>query len=215
MTAAQRRAGARAATRDRILAAARTLYLAGGEDAVTMRRIAEAIDYSVPVIYAHFADKHALMRAISEIEWRALADVITRATARRRDPVARLRAGARAYVDFALAHADAYRLLFMVPVPPEQRRDTAARGDQAIDPYALLRVWVAAVFATGRVRASRLLAPDAEATFAHALWQGVHGVVAMHLARDDGWTEPVDPRDTAALLVDLLLDGLLEPTAAA
>lgn len=201
--------------RQAILTAARALYAEGGERAVTIRRVADAVEYSAPIVYQHFVDKHDLMRAVCELEWRSLAEVIGRVTAGQRDPVERLRAGSRAYVDFALQHADVYRLLFMVPLPPEQRRDPSAKGDPSIDAYALLRRSVAEVFATGRVRADRRAGPGAEALFAHALWQGVHGVVAMHLARNDGWTEPVAPEATAALLIDLLLDGLLEPEDAA
>ena len=56
---ARRRARERQQIRDRILDAARELFAAEGYDAVTMRRVAERIEYTPPVIYQHFSDKAA------------------------------------------------------------------------------------------------------------------------------------------------------------
>jgi len=58
----ERRERERKAVRKKILDAARELFVAEGYDAVTMRRIAETIEYSPTAIYFHFKDKETLIR---------------------------------------------------------------------------------------------------------------------------------------------------------
>ena len=53
----ERRERERKEVRKKILEAARGLFVAEGYDAVTMRRIAETIEYSPTAIYVHFKDK--------------------------------------------------------------------------------------------------------------------------------------------------------------
>lgn len=56
-----RRERKRQETRDRIAAAARTLFAERGFDAVTVAEIAEAADVSEPTVYNHFATKEDLV----------------------------------------------------------------------------------------------------------------------------------------------------------
>jgi len=60
----ERRERQKTATRDGILAAAHEIARAEGWGAVTIRRIADAIEYSAPVIYEHFASKDAVLSAL-------------------------------------------------------------------------------------------------------------------------------------------------------
>ena len=69
----ERRERERAGVRRRIMAAARRLFAAQGYEAVSMRRIADAIEYSPTAIYLHFRDKHALVREICAADFAALA----------------------------------------------------------------------------------------------------------------------------------------------
>lgn len=62
--AGQKRDRRRAATRDRILAAATELAGEEGWPNVTMRKIADRIDYSHPALYAYFASKEDLLLAL-------------------------------------------------------------------------------------------------------------------------------------------------------
>ncbi|HEY8369587.1 MAG TPA: helix-turn-helix domain-containing protein, partial [Thermodesulfobacteriota bacterium] len=59
----ERRERERAATRAKILDAARELFVSEGYDAVTMRRIADRIEYTAAALYRHFPDKRALLDA--------------------------------------------------------------------------------------------------------------------------------------------------------
>jgi AcrR family transcriptional regulator len=54
MTVAERRQRDRARWQRAIITAARQMAEAEGWDAVTIRRLADRIDYSQPVLYSHF-----------------------------------------------------------------------------------------------------------------------------------------------------------------
>ena len=202
-----RRERERQRVRDRILDAARELFAAEGYEAVTIRRVADAIEYTPPVIYQHFADKLALLREICHDDFRTFARAFA-AVADEPDALDRLRRMGEAYVEFALTHPNHYRLMFMTPVPgglDKHHVDPEAQGNPELDAYARLRVLVEAAFRAGR------FAPhlDDPALIAHVLWQTAHGIVSMHIARgEEQWIEYRDPRATARLALDAVLRGL-------
>ncbi|MFM7142200.1 MAG: helix-turn-helix domain-containing protein [Alphaproteobacteria bacterium] len=66
MGIAERRARQKSSLRDTILAAARQMFIEDGYEAVSMRKLAERIEYSPTAIYLHFADKDALFRTVCD-----------------------------------------------------------------------------------------------------------------------------------------------------
>src|SRR3970040_109728 len=64
MPIAERREKDREEMRTRILDAARELFVKEGYDNVTLRRVAEAIDYSSTIIYRHFRHQQEPVRAL-------------------------------------------------------------------------------------------------------------------------------------------------------
>jgi AcrR family transcriptional regulator len=205
---ATRRARERDTIRERILDAARELFAAEGYEAVTMRRVAERIEYTPPVIYQHFADKATLIGEVTLRDFRLLAQAFQK-LAGVADPIERLRLTGEQYVEFALTHPNHYRLMFMTPEPPDAAAhahlDVAAKGNPQLDAYAFLRATVDEAFQAGRFNPQH----QDPALIAHVVWQGLHGVVAMHNVRgDDQWVEYRDPRATAALHIEVTLRGL-------
>src|SRR6187549_2813704 len=99
----QRREREKEAVRKKILDAARRLFIDQGYEAVTMRKIAKAIEYSPTAIYLHFRDKKAVMEAICDTDFLKLATRFRR-IAEIADPIERLRAAGFAYSDFAMKH---------------------------------------------------------------------------------------------------------------
>jgi len=200
-----RRARERQNLRARILDAARELFAAEGYEAVTIRRVADAIEYTPPVIYQHFTDKRALLDEICREDFRTFARAFQSVVADP-DPIQRLRRMGAAYVEFALTHPNHYRLMFMTPVPGGVHKDDPeAQGNPELDAYARLRTLVDDAFHAGRFR------PDLTdpALIAHVLWQTAHGVVSLHIARgEEQWIDYRDPRETARVALDAVMRGL-------
>ena len=85
----------------------------GSDDAVTLRAVAREVGIAAPSIYAHFADREAIIMAAVVKVFDELADRVEQAEAGASDdPVDRLLAGCQAYLDFGLAHPARYGLLF-------------------------------------------------------------------------------------------------------
>src|SRR5689334_19801414 len=125
----QRREREKEEVKQKILDAARELFVEDGYEAVSMRKIAERIEYSPTAIYLHFQDKDALFEELCGSDFRTLAREFV-AFAQIRDPIERLRASGLAYVDFALSHPQHYRLMFMTPTPDHEHsaENLASRG---------------------------------------------------------------------------------------
>jgi len=71
----ERRERVKSETRDRILDAARELFISEGYEGVSMRKVAEKIEYSPTAIYLHFADKEELFHELVHEDFARLATV--------------------------------------------------------------------------------------------------------------------------------------------
>lgn len=202
----ERREREREAVRLKILAAARELFVAEGYEAVTMRRIADAIEYSPTALYFHFKDKETLIRELCRADFIALAKAFQR-IAREPDPFERLRKVGHAYVEFGLTHPNHYRLMFMTPPQHKDGADLEAmgKGNPEEDAYTFLLATVQAAIEAGRLR-PEMHDPD---LLAQAVWGATHGVLALHIARaGDPWVEWRPVKKVAATVIDALLRGL-------
>jgi AcrR family transcriptional regulator len=109
------RRGQGEALRGEILAAARELLAeTGNQEAVSVRAVAERVGISTPSIYLHFKDKDDLLDAVCADVFGSLAVAMEEAIAVASSPLERLLAQGRAYVGFARAKPEHYRLAFMV-----------------------------------------------------------------------------------------------------
>src|SRR5512141_1687734 len=104
-------------TRDKILDAARELFLSEGYEAVSMRKVAERVEYSPTAIYLHFTDKEDLFRELCHQDFAKLAEVF-RGCAAIGDPVQVIKQIGRIYAEFGTTYPNHYRLMFMTPHPP-------------------------------------------------------------------------------------------------
>jgi len=201
----ERREREKQAVRDRILDAAREIFAAEGYDGVTMRRIAEAIEYSPTTIYLHFPDKETLVRELCHGDFLSLAKAFQK-LALEPDPIERLRGIGRAYFDFASDHPTHYRLMFMTPRGHDMSNDDAlGKGNPEEDAYAFLKATVAEAIAMKRFRPGLR---DAD-LIAQAAWAGTHGVISLHIAKgQDPWVDWRSAKETAALVIDSMIDGL-------
>jgi len=203
--ATDRREREKIAIRTKILDAARELFAEHGYDAVTMRTIAEKIEYTPTAIYYHFKDKDALIRELCDTDWGALAEEFQKIAAVA-NPTDRLQATGRAYARFAFEHPNHYRLMFMTPHPSEELAPLERKGKPDQDAYAFL-LWT-----VGQAAAAGQLAPtwaaDIELT-AQIVWAAVHGIIALEIAKGtDTWVEwrPIEQRVEAML--DLCIRGI-------
>src|SRR6202050_5466761 len=100
----ERRDRQKMALRQEILTAARELFAKEGYENVSMRRIAEKIEYSPTTIYLYFRDKDELLHEMCSETFALLTRKLTKLLAADGDPLDKLRMGLNAYVQFGLKH---------------------------------------------------------------------------------------------------------------
>jgi AcrR family transcriptional regulator len=202
----ERRERERQELREQILDAARTLFAQEGYEAVTMRKIAEAIEYSPTALYLYFKDKDELLRELCSQDFRHLAQHF-QAIAAIPDPVEKLRRTGTAYVEFGLSYPNHYRLMFMTQKPQQHSDEICVqKGNPDEDAYAFLRLIVSECIAQGKFREDL---SDAD-TVSQVLWAGVHGLVSLHIVMcEEEWVNWRPVRELATTLIDTQLNGLL------
>ena len=187
--------------RQEILDAASELFVTEGYENVSMRRIADKIEYSPTTIYLYFKDKAELLEQVCQETFSRLIVHLTRILDQPGDPLDRLKRGLIAYVKFGIENPHHYRATFMMPIPPgfdrEKYTNSDAPGMQAFD---FLRRCVFDGLAAGKFQDT-----DAE-TISQTLWAGVHGVTALLITHEGfPW---VDHDVLIESVVDTLVRGV-------
>jgi AcrR family transcriptional regulator len=173
---ALRRERERRDTRDRILDAARELFVKQGIESVTMRAIANRLEYTPTAIYHHFRDKGALLQELMRHDFQVHAAAFAQLE-KIQDPVERIRRTGEAYVDFGLENPSLYRFLFLVP-HPEEAGDHNGPDKSS---YDMLRTTVRDCVAQGRFREGYT---DVEQV-SQICWAACHGLVSLALNFQD------------------------------
>jgi len=200
-------------TRDKIFAAAREMFAQEGYEAVTMRAIADKIEYTPTTIYHHFANKQALVTELCHCDFDVLAKQFARASTVA-DPLERMRMAGEAYLQFAIEHPQDYRFMFMTTLPeiPHDAQFMAeVVGNPESDAYAFLRLACVEAIEKGLLRPE--LSDSHEV--AQLLWATLHGLISLRIIKNhEEWVPWRDLKTAARNAMDAMFRGILrDPTA--
>ena len=176
-----------------------------------LRDVQRMAGVSNSAAYRHYADRDALLAAVTEYSTTRLADAMvarlnavpTRGPKAKR-ALGRLRATGQGYIDFALAEPGLFRTAFSHKESPRAAHTREADGPGADvgehHPFQILIGCIDDLVATGVLSADRRDGLD------EAAWAAVHGLSTLFL---DG---PLSEADAARkqLITDRLLDGIAE-----
>jgi AcrR family transcriptional regulator len=162
-----------AAFRERLVKVATRLFATHGYEGVTMRSVADALGVSPMTSYRYVADKEQLIDLVRTAAFRRLADVQQRVVAHNLPPDKRVRALGRAYIDFALRHPDAYRIMYELNQPQASSSQLEAEVKRS---SSFLHDAITELVRMGAVRGDAL-------SLAHLVWAATHGLVSLHLAQ--------------------------------
>ena len=112
MGIAERRQREKEQVRSSILETAWQMVKDEGWQSLSIRKIADAIEYSVPVIYDHFENKEAILFEFGKEGFRTLAKKIQEAKEKKENPADQLKMIAIAFWDFASKHKEYYQLMY-------------------------------------------------------------------------------------------------------
>lgn len=194
----QDKIGQTTGTREALLDAAVGLLERDGLDAVTLRALGAAAGLSRGAAYRHFADKDDLLAAVATAAMRELRDAMTIAAQQgpaRHDPVRRLEAVLRAYVDSALRSPARYQLIYGKTLNRREHPELKAEGAATYD--LLLR----AVQEGQAVGVLANMTPSMQ--LADLLWSTAHGLLDLRFsAASIAEKGPGDPHALIRLLVE-------------
>ncbi len=108
----ERRLRLKEESRTNILEAALSIAKARGWQAVSMRKIADMIEHTPPVIYDYFLNKEAILMDLARMGFAQLVGNIHRAQLEHDLPEKQLESMWTAYWDYAFAEKELYQLMF-------------------------------------------------------------------------------------------------------
>jgi AcrR family transcriptional regulator len=186
--------------REAILDAANELLLDTGYAGITMRKVADRIGYSATTIYLHFRNKDALLHALIERGYRMLHGAMHETATQHADPIDRIEALCRCYVQFGLDHPAYYEVMFMLHPRFMQRYPSEKYREARRNLDAFAQTLVEAQ-RSGQARVHDLRAA------ANAIWAMLHGVVSLQIARR------MDVRVDRDVLVETTIRGVVRAIA--
>ncbi len=148
-----------------------------GWEALSIRKIADAIEYSTPVVYKHFESKDAILEAFSREGYARLAGDLATAKASRTSPAEQLAAISEAYWQFAQTHPKYYQIMYGLGIPTCQMVRDIPEIRQVSE---LLHTTIYAAIKSGKNTA---VDGHLKAT---TFWSILHGLVAMTMIAAPG-----------------------------
>jgi AcrR family transcriptional regulator len=187
--------------RAEILRAAESIFVADGYEGATIRKIADEVGVSSTCLYMHFRDKDEILLEICTAAMEELLALNNEISARPVDPVERVHMMLTAYVEFALGHPNAYRLIFCAsPLTGSDLKQQVAHhlGVQCSERFLSV---VREIAAQGRLKNGD------PRTVHQALWSACHGLVSLMITKPS--LEWAPSREITTVLIDGLLYGLI------
>jgi AcrR family transcriptional regulator len=163
--------------RERILVAAKTLFLEKGVEKTSIRNIADLIEYSPGSIYHYFKDKNEIFHALHQGGFQQLMsrmEVIASVP----NPMERLKGMGTIYVQFALENPDMYDLMFIKEAPMDHvARTKALQWNEGEATFKFLRSTLRECMEQGYFQGHE------EETLSFLIWSTVHGMVSLQIRR--------------------------------
>jgi AcrR family transcriptional regulator len=163
----ERRARQKKFLRQEILDAASELFVRNGYENVSMRRIADKIEYSPTTIYIYFKDKAELLEQVCKETFGRLVQRLSKIMEQPGDPVERLKRGLVAYIEFGLQNPHHYRATFMMPLPEGFDK---AKYHEVDSPGEC-------------IAAGKMPAMNVELA-SQTLWAGIHGITSLLITHE-------------------------------
>ncbi len=168
-----------------ILSTAWQLVKEEGWQSLSIRKIAEAIEYSIPVIYSHFESKEAILNEFSKEGYLQLSKKVQQAKAKYDDPAAQVKAMADAYWNFAFKNREYYQLMYGLGMP-------CCETEGSISEKIGLRNLIMEPI-TSIIRKSKNSDINPCMQY-HTLWSVLHGLVSIKMMKNSDVSEELNKK---------------------
>lgn len=172
MTIAARKQREKQEMRRMILDAAKEIFLVKGFKSTSIRNIAERIEYSPGTIYLYFKDKDEIFHALHEEGFAKMLGMM-QPLQHVADPVERLIAMGKVYMDFAYKNKGLYDLMFIMeaPINAELDREKWEMGNRTLN---FLKQVLAECQEKGHFKGMNI------EYLSFMIWSSLHGMCALY-----------------------------------
>lgn len=189
--------------REMALVAAELILMREGIAGLSMRKVSEAIGYTVGNLYLLFQNQDDLLLALNQRTADAINAELSAQAAEAAEGEARLLAIADRYIQFGCRHPHRWRLMFEHQLPPGMDRSGVEMRLARL--FGVVESALKPLMPTAKPARLRLAAAS--------LWSGVHGVAVLAVTGKLRWSGGEDPAPFAHFLVQTFLAGLPKPKA--
>jgi len=156
-----------------ILDASMKLFVEEGFDNVTIRRIADLIEYSPTTVYLYFKDKNEILYNLHELGFQKL-NAMNQSLVEIGNPITRLHKMGENYIEFGLTNPEFYDVMFIQNAPmqvlAEMKNCDWTYGESALN---ALKLTIEEAMNKGLIKTG-----NTEAV-AMGIWGMVHGLVSL------------------------------------
>lgn len=164
--------------RQRILDAAKVLFLKEGYEATSIRKIASAIEFSPTTIYLYYKDKNDIIYALQKEGFKVLRTKFS-ALSHVDNPFERLKAMGRTYLQFSIENREFYELMFVMKEPLEYLQsvcgDEEEQWEDGVEAFNFL------VYTIADCQRSGYFKGHDTKMFSLVVWSTVHGLCTLNM----------------------------------
>lgn len=166
-----------------ILKEAWNIVKAEGWQSLSIRKIADAIEYSVPVVYTHFENKEAILLEFTKQGFRLLTQKLKKAADSSQYPSQQLEAMAQAYWDFAFEQKEYYQIMFGLGIP------ACEQVNEVAEMKTLSELFISVI--ENSIALGNNKKADKYLKF-HTFWSILHGIVSIQMVGDSNHTNEMN-----------------------
>jgi AcrR family transcriptional regulator len=188
--------------RQLIVDSAIEMYIKEGYDKLTLRSIAQRIEYAPGTIYLYFKDKHELFHAMHEWAFKKLLMEWDEKLSGIKNPIERLRGLSEIYINFAFSNPELYDLMFILNEP------MCAEANIEEWPCGL-SAFQFLVDTIEEALEKNLLKSENAQTLAFMFWSSTHGMLSLHLRNRLRMYDGMDLKKMIAYTEEMILSQFL------
>jgi AcrR family transcriptional regulator len=188
--------------RQLIVDSAIEMYIKEGYDKLTLRSIAQRIEYAPGTIYLYFKDKHELFHAMHEWAFKKLLMEWDEKLSGIKNPIDRLRGISETYINFAFSNPELYDLMFIL------REPMCAEANIEEWPCGM-SVFQFLVDTIEEALEKNLLKSENAQTLAFMFWSSTHGMLSLHLRNRLRMYDGMDLKKMIAYTEEMILSQFL------
>jgi AcrR family transcriptional regulator len=186
---------------DSILDAAWKVVSDEGWQSLSIRKIADAIEYSVPVIYDHFENKEAILSEFNIRGFKLLGDKLKEAKDHHRKASVQLEAIAFAYWDFAFEYKEYYQLMYGLGMPSCESLSNVPELTEFI---GVIHTTIDHLISEGKAEQPNTWMK------VHSFWSMLHGLVSINLMTPAGSHLGLTPEQMNKMILNDFIKGFLK-----